>query len=628
MIEGKTEQITELIDDLDRSKQLSIEKDERICEFEKIIGNADDNIIKLNKNIQDNVVEIQNLKNALFEMTKEKDSFKCEYDNMIKKEAVRLHGLVSTYMQVEPYVNDQAIQTEFVAPPMNLRTMIAGKHVNTINARGKQRSTQVFSQSLDAASHSIDSFHTNNTMLPQVDNLFGDLVCEGSMYSSNSALQNSVGTDRTRKLGYSKVIHVQQASTPLTPLIFKHSTLNSNIPPPQSHFNDSVISKAFNNHNNTLNFSNSVASSIGSATITDGLVGNSLNKPRNYNPTSTSVYSVDSYYGDLNDSASLSSSNQLKVGFADDATPNTKRNNRSNKLQSFNGSDYKSSHSTGNIASSGSFQYVHNEQKVPQKYLIDQNSSNFALGTANNLSYNNHPALESVVDQSPYHRRTGVDVGLPEVKILPYAQQIKQQNQSDQSMKTTNSFINSSSTSENKLQRSDSFNLDSPRGGNSNSTSNLSIRYQLEKDNILSKNDLQPGYDLINGIVYNNKGFNDPTAVVTNNNRNSSGSPNSTGSASVTSNNYIIGSGIHMDDINGTLNNSNTKLHFRNNDSNIHDNNQSKSRSVMNALNVIDQQTTTNKGSTSSNNKPNNKKSNINYSDEMLRRLRKELVSR
>uniref|UniRef100_A0A7S3H9C9 Uncharacterized protein n=1 Tax=Spumella elongata TaxID=89044 RepID=A0A7S3H9C9_9STRA len=77
------------------------------------------------------------------EVTEERDHFQAQYERMLAQEDSRLNKLVSVYMQVEPLVQDLAIQTEFVAPPMNLRTMVASK-----NARGK-KAPLIFSQSLE-----------------------------------------------------------------------------------------------------------------------------------------------------------------------------------------------------------------------------------------------------------------------------------------------------------------------------------------------------------------------------------------------------------------------------------------------------------------------------------------------
>jgi hypothetical protein len=103
---------SDLIDEHTASKHILIEKDDDIRRLNSDVSENLDKIASLEKIIKD-------LKEALANMTYERNTLRDERDALLEKEDRRLNKIISVSMQTEPELAEIGLQTEFFMPPVS-----------------------------------------------------------------------------------------------------------------------------------------------------------------------------------------------------------------------------------------------------------------------------------------------------------------------------------------------------------------------------------------------------------------------------------------------------------------------------------------------------------------------------
>jgi len=675
LMDKRVKQIIELEDALNESNEMITEKDERIEKLQQEVQDGEIAIDELRDSLnavidqckQDN----SNLMTIITTITSERDSAKRDLDAFMKEEQRYQDSLVSSSTQMDIKYQDCSIQTEFITPPMELRTILADKH-STINARGKRRSAIVVSQSLDLSQQ--QHYHDHSSSSTDGQSL-DDFMIEGSVISNitNSSLRSSSSLNNHHVLlsSYQEphpAIHYQRSFPSLTTTItasslFKQQTDPAAAAPVNNLPNNRGIfteGRSYNNYqgNNNAKFASTSQQSIDTH---NSLLLLPSHASSSSNSNSSSIDARTHVLGGTVASSSTEASpspSRLSFLFAQDPTTSSSSEPPVPSSLHVGLPEVKPlniiSHPSSMTAGGGGGGGVGNGTGV----TTDRSSGAAAAA-----------AVVAMIAQSPASKMrlkvksldtnnattTAAVINLDSPRMTAAAAvQAKAQTYSQHSLNTDNTkYIMASSSAAAPPQ----------------------LRSLITRSSDLHQQQ-QYSHDIVNGIVYNNKGFTSATAhTYTNNNNNNnyqgnnnnnnnsmnrSMSPShSVGSITTATGSVYLGSGLHVDHsiikdkipktnyrnmnnymIKGSNSESLLLLNNNNNDNKLVKNKQQQQHSSamsVSGINIIDQKESNNHHQhyvggggrgTKAIKEGGVTAATTGVSDDILKRLRKELASR
>jgi len=679
LMEERVRKIIELDDTCKDLNEMMIEKDEKIIELNQ---DVEDGVVELdevrgslNAVINQCKVDNSNLMITITNLTNEKNNIQIEFNAFLKEEQRYQDSLVCSSSQVDLKYQDCSIQTEFITPPMELRTILADKH-SMINARGKRRSAIVVSQSLDLSGQQQQQQQHQQDHHSDGQQSLDDFLVEGNSVISNitnNSLHSSLNNNNHLLTPYQEphhAIHYQKSFPSLTTTttatsLFKQATSVSQ--------NNSVVNvlnnrgiftegRSYSNNNNS-NSSNQVIHnnphhrSLSISSSVDSVSSKTINDV-------TSLHSHNSNNNSINNNISNSMKYNAKLAISSLSFDNLSLTSSIDATTQVPGASSSTEASTTHLPSHpGSFLYIHDPNSVPQKYIDPTPVLRVGLPEVKPLNILNPSS--TTVGTGSNGGVTGGGVGA--TAAAPSS--------SSMTVQSPVSKIKSKVTTTSSSSVNETFNLDSPRvtaaqaqalaqahmqalaqqiGDNTKyittaASSSSSQQQQQQHRSLINRSEVQVGHQIVNGIVYNNKGFS--SANVNTPNTRSLSPSHSVGSITTATGSVYLGSGLHVD--NSIIKDKFPKTNYRNMDnymikgsnsetllndklarSKQQQNQQSNSSSSSNAMSVSGMNIIDQKGIKSV--KDRDKEGGATatpvvptgVSDDILKRLRKELASR